>query len=138
MSGRCHGVEASAGVSIGRLQADAASGEDENRLLQSSFGRPQAGSRAHHPHRLAGAEDEARALWQALTLRCLPENALPSLKGKRIFTPSKSAIDCPSTPAAPWMAFTRLKASQTARSAIENGFDLSTGSSRNWLASGQG
>jgi transposase len=42
---------------------------------------------------------------------------------------SNSAIDCPSTPAAPWLAFTRLKASQTSRLGILNGFALSTGSS---------
>src|SRR4029453_7257272 len=35
---------------------------------------------------------------------------------------SKSWIDCPSTPAAPWLAFTRLKASQTSRFGMENGF----------------
>src|SRR6516225_8533200 len=43
---------------------------------------------------------------------------------------SNSKIDCPSTPAAPWFAFTRLKASQTSRFGIENGFALSTRSSR--------
>ena len=42
---------------------------------------------------------------------------------------SKSAIDCPSTPAAPWLAFTRLKASQTSRFEISNGFASITGSS---------
>jgi hypothetical protein len=47
---------------------------------------------------------------------------------------SNSAIDCPSTPAAPWLAFTRLKASQTSRLGILNGFALSTGSSRFQLA----
>jgi hypothetical protein len=36
------------------------------------------------------------------------------------------------------LAFTRLKASQTSRFEIENGFALSTGSSRHRLASGQG
>src|SRR5674476_1491830 len=35
---------------------------------------------------------------------------------------SKSSIDRPSTPAAPWLAFTRLKASQTSRLGIRNGF----------------
>src|SRR5215471_7808626 len=38
----------------------------------------------------------------------------------------------------PWLAFTRLKASQTSRFEIENGFASSTGSSRHRLASGQG
>src|SRR5262249_48943631 len=51
---------------------------------------------------------------------------------------SNSAIDCPSTPAAPWLAFTRLKASQTSHLGILNGFALSTGSSRFQLADGQG
>src|ERR1019366_7673492 len=44
-------------------------------------------------------------------------------------------IDCPSTPAAPWFAFTRLKASQTSRLGILNGFASSTGSSRHQMAS---
>ena len=35
---------------------------------------------------------------------------------------SKSSIDCPSTPAAPWLAFTRLKASYTSRFGMSNGF----------------
>jgi hypothetical protein len=35
---------------------------------------------------------------------------------------SNAAIDCPSTPAAPWLAFTLLKASQTSRFEISNGF----------------
>src|SRR6266446_6879246 len=39
---------------------------------------------------------------------------------------SKSATDCPSTPAAPWLAFTFLKASQTSRFGMSNGFALST------------
>src|SRR6202022_3168854 len=51
---------------------------------------------------------------------------------------SNSAIDCPSTPAAPWLAFTRLKASQTSRFGILNGFASPTGSSRFQLANGQG
>ena len=33
---------------------------------------------------------------------------------------SKSAMDCPSTPAAPWFAFTCQKASQTSRFEISN------------------
>src|SRR5271163_720820 len=37
-----------------------------------------------------------------------------------------SAIVCPSTPAAPWLAFTFLKASQTSRFGMSNGFALST------------
>ena len=41
---------------------------------------------------------------------------------------SSSAIDCRSTPAAPWSAFTRLKASQTSRSGILNGFAPPAGS----------
>src|SRR5271165_6581426 len=49
--------------------------------------------------------------------------------------PSKSAIDCPSTPAAPWLAFTFLKASQTSRLGMSNGFTSSTGSSCCQLAS---
>src|SRR5256885_2348131 len=48
---------------------------------------------------------------------------------------SKSAIDCPSTPAAPWLAFTFLKASQTSRLGMSNGFASSTGSSRCQMAS---
>src|SRR5258705_8622722 len=40
-----------------------------------------------------------------------------------------SAIVCPSTPAAPWLAFTFLKASQTSRLGMSNGFTSSTGSS---------
>src|ERR1700757_2644862 len=48
---------------------------------------------------------------------------------------SKSAIDCPSTPAAPWLAFTFLKASQTSRLGMSNGFTSSTGSSCCQLAS---
>ena len=36
-------------------------------------------------------------------------------------------IDCPSTPAAPWFTFTRLKASQISRLGILNGFASSTG-----------
>ena len=39
---------------------------------------------------------------------------------------SNSSIDWPSTPAAPWFAFTRLYASHTSRLAIQNGFALST------------
>src|SRR6266576_5715563 len=39
---------------------------------------------------------------------------------------SNSAIVCPSTPAAPWLAFTFLKASQTSRFGMSNGFALST------------
>jgi hypothetical protein len=39
---------------------------------------------------------------------------------------SKSATDCPSTPAAPWLAFTFLKASQISRFGMSNGFALST------------
>src|SRR6202166_3198263 len=38
----------------------------------------------------------------------------------------KSAIDCPSTPAAPRLAFTFLKASQTSRFGMSNGFALVT------------
>jgi hypothetical protein len=38
----------------------------------------------------------------------------------------------------PWLAFTRLKASQTSRLGILNGFASSTGSSRFQLARGQG
>src|ERR1700733_7149452 len=34
-------------------------------------------------------------------------------------------MDCPSTPAAPWLAFTCLYASHTSRLAIQNGFALS-------------
>jgi hypothetical protein len=37
---------------------------------------------------------------------------------------SNASIDCPSTPAAPWLAFTFLKASQTSRFEIANGFAL--------------
>src|SRR5271163_2118887 len=37
-----------------------------------------------------------------------------------------SAIVCPSTPAAPWLAFTFLKASQTSRFGMLNGFALAT------------
>src|SRR3990172_3559682 len=48
---------------------------------------------------------------------------------------SNSAIDCPSTPAAPWLAFTRLKASHTSRLGIGNGFASPTGSSRCQMAS---
>src|ERR1039458_9814243 len=33
-------------------------------------------------------------------------------------------LDCPSTPAAPWLAFTFLKASQTSRFGMSNGFAL--------------
>src|ERR1700752_219972 len=51
---------------------------------------------------------------------------------------SNYAIDCPPTPAAPWLAFTRLKASQTSRLGILNGFASSTRSSRFQLASDQG
>src|SRR6266852_2775013 len=40
---------------------------------------------------------------------------------------SKSAIDCPSTPAAPWLALTLLYASHTSRFGISNGFALPTG-----------
>src|SRR3954467_14372021 len=39
---------------------------------------------------------------------------------------SNSAIVCPSTPAAPWLAFTFLKASQTSRFGMLNGFALAT------------
>src|SRR5229473_1090338 len=39
---------------------------------------------------------------------------------------SNSAIDCPSTPAAPWLALTRLYASHTSRFGISNGFALFT------------
>src|SRR5258705_11181720 len=46
-----------------------------------------------------------------------------------------SAIVCPSTPAAPWLAFTFLKASQTSRLGMSNGFTSSTGSSCCQLAS---
>jgi hypothetical protein len=42
---------------------------------------------------------------------------------------SNSAIDCPSTPAAPWLAFTRLKASQTSRFGMMNGLASFAGSS---------
>jgi hypothetical protein len=38
----------------------------------------------------------------------------------------KLAIVCPSTPAAPWLAFTFLKASQTSRFGMLNGFALAT------------
>src|SRR5918999_3148127 len=38
---------------------------------------------------------------------------------------SNAAIDCPSTPAAPWLALTRLYASHTWRLEISNGFALS-------------
>src|SRR3954468_19288940 len=38
---------------------------------------------------------------------------------------SKSAIDWPSTPAAPWLALTLLYASQTSRFGMSNGFALS-------------
>ena len=48
---------------------------------------------------------------------------------------SNAEIDWPSTPAAPWFAFTRLKASQTSRLGILNGFASSTGSSRHQMAS---
>src|ERR1019366_9244200 len=47
---------------------------------------------------------------------------------------SKSAIDCSSTPAAPWFAFTRLYASQTSCLEIQNGFASLIGSSHCWLA----
>src|SRR5215471_1846849 len=46
-----------------------------------------------------------------------------------------SEIDCPSTPAAPWLAFTLLKASQRSRLGMSNGFASSTGSSRCQMAS---
>jgi secondary thiamine-phosphate synthase enzyme len=49
---------------------------------------------------------------------------------------SNSAIDCPSTPAAPWLAFTRLKASQTSLLGMSNGFALPMGSSRRRLVHG--
>src|SRR4051794_14261915 len=39
---------------------------------------------------------------------------------------SNSAIVCPSTPAAPWLAFTLWKAFQTSRFGMENGFALAT------------
>ena len=39
---------------------------------------------------------------------------------------SNSAIDCPSTPAAPWLAVTLSKASQTSRFGMSNGFALVT------------
>src|SRR6266478_313643 len=39
---------------------------------------------------------------------------------------SNSAIVCPSTSAAPWLAFTFLKASQTSRFGMSNGFALAT------------
>ena len=39
---------------------------------------------------------------------------------------SIGGAQCPSTPAAPWWAFTRLKASQTSRFGILNGFASST------------
>src|SRR3954464_6802762 len=39
---------------------------------------------------------------------------------------SNSAIVCPSTPAAPWLAFTFWKASQTSRFGMENGFAVAT------------
>src|SRR6516162_3133201 len=48
---------------------------------------------------------------------------------------SNAAIDCPSTPAAPWLALIFLKASQTSRLGILNGFASSTGSSRHQMAS---
>src|SRR5262249_13876016 len=48
---------------------------------------------------------------------------------------SNSAIDCPSTPAAPWLAFTLLKASHNSLFGILNGFASSTGSSRCQMAS---
>src|SRR5215831_14157099 len=40
---------------------------------------------------------------------------------------SKSAMECPSTPAAPWFALTLLYASHTSRFGMSNGFALSTG-----------
>src|ERR1700693_1682491 len=42
---------------------------------------------------------------------------------------------CPSTSAAPWFAFTRLKASQISRLGILNGFASSMDSSRHQMAS---
>src|SRR5437763_15535335 len=39
---------------------------------------------------------------------------------------SNSRIVCPSTPAAPWLAFTFFKASQTSRFGMLNGFALAT------------
>jgi hypothetical protein len=39
---------------------------------------------------------------------------------------SNAAIVCPSTPAAPWLAFTFWKASQTSRFGMENGFAVAT------------
>ena len=38
----------------------------------------------------------------------------------------KSGASCPSTPAAPWFALTRLYASHTSHFEIQNGFALST------------
>src|ERR1700732_1677708 len=58
-----------------------------------------------------------------------------SLQRLFVRSASKSAIDCPSTPAAPWLAFTFLKASQTSRLGMSNGFTSSTGSSCCQLAS---
>jgi len=46
----------------------------------------------------------------------------------------KFSIDCPPTPAAPLLAFTRLKASQTSRLRIRNGFASPMDSSRCQLA----
>src|SRR6516165_2499654 len=43
---------------------------------------------------------------------------------------SNSAIDCASTPAAPWLALTCLKASQSSLLGMSNGFALPLGSSR--------
>src|SRR5580692_1260910 len=50
---------------------------------------------------------------------------------------SNSAIDCPSTPAAPWLALTRLYASHISLFGISNGFALFTGSSHRWLTTRQ-
>src|ERR1700752_2369637 len=68
--------------------------------------------------------------------KCLPNDSrFQSLERLVERSASKSAIDCPSTPAAPWLAFTFLKASQTSRLGMSNGFTSSTGSSCCQLAS---
>ena len=61
--------------------------------------------------------------WRKVAPRGQPIPQLIEIIGQ---TASNASIDCPSTPAAPWLALTFLKASQTSRFEMSNGFALIT------------
>ena len=101
------------------------------------LGNPKLADARRHA---AAARRESADRYSANVLPVIQEiqrSGIKSLRGvaRALRDP---AIDCLSTPAAPRLAFTRLKAFQTTRLGMLNGFASSTDSSRCRLAHGLG